>query len=189
MPANAFLPRETVHAWSESIGDHATDHTSSLQRLLRDQRRLTRFIEENQAELAGATGGVCIYLTGVIARMFELAGGRLRKATWAQIREAEARVGASIGELLPLDDGFLDRLHALGDRAQPHIVDEAAMVLWDDDRGEEEEELDPVQSLKVLAICWVVTDVLDANWSPPKSAELLDSYTYVHVEPTKKDED
>lgn len=184
MPTNAFIPRSQIHAWSDAIGEQAHEHSAALQRLLKDQRRLTKFIEENQAEMTGGTPGVCLYLTGVIARMFDLAGGRLKRATWAHIRNAERRVQAKLPELLPLDDDFLDRLHALGDRGQPHIVDEAAMVLFEQDRTDDEEDLDPVEALKVLLVCWVVTEVLDDLWTPPKGFEGESSYTYVPIEPT-----
>lgn len=183
--ANLLIPRATVHVWSDEIGERAHEHTTALQRLLKDQRRLTRFIEQNAGSLKGASTGVCVYLTGVIARMFDLAGGRLKGATWADVRAAEARVQAALDACLPLDDGFLDRLHALDGRAQAHIVDEAAMVLFEEEPGEGEEELDRVEALKVLLVCWVVTEVLDALWTPPKGFEGDASYTYVHLEPTR----
>lgn len=184
--ANPLIPRATVHAWSEQIGENAIDHSTSLQRLLKDQRRLTRFIEENSQQMIGATGGICVYMTGVIARMFDLARGQLRSATWAQIRDAESRIQGHLAALLPLDDGFVDRFHAIPDRAQAHILDEAAMVLFQAERGEEEEDLAPVEALKVLLVSWVVADVLDANWRPPKDFEGEATYAYHHIEPEKK---
>lgn len=184
---NPFIPRETVHAWSEEIGDHPDQHNSSLQRLIKQQRRLTRWIEENRAPMQGATAGVSIYLTGVVARMFEMAGGRLKGATWAMVREVESDVQGKIAGLLPLD-GFLDRLHAFGDRAQPHILDEAAMVLFEAERRDNEEPLDEAESLKVLAVLWVVIEVLDRCWRPPGSFEGEAGYTYVHIDPPSRDE-
>ena len=188
MPTNPLIPRATVHAWSEEIGQHAMDHSSSLQRLLKDQRRLTKFIEENREAMEGSTGGVSVYLTSVIARMFDIAGGRLKGATWSQIRDAEARVGAHVASLLPLDDGFPDRFHAITDRAQAHILDEAAMVLFVQAPAESEEELDRKESLKVLLLCWVVTEVLDSAWRPPAGFQGEATYTYVHIEPTPPEE-
>jgi hypothetical protein len=184
---NPLIPRATVHAWSEQIGDNAVQHTASLQRLLKDQRRLTRFIEENQAQMKGASAGISVYLTGVIARMFDLAGGRLRSATWDDVRAAEAKIKASLDRLLPIDDGFLDRFHALSDRAQAHILDEAAMALFvHENKREGEEEIDPIEGFKVLLVCWVVTEVLDANWHPPKSFQGESTYTYVHITPPER---
>ncbi len=182
---NSLIPRTTVHAWSEAIGNSPMDHSSSLTRLLKDQRRLTRFIEENSQAMGGSTSGICVYMTGVIARMFEMAGGRLRNATWEQVRAAEARVGAKVDQLLPLDVALVDRLHAISDRAQGHILDEAAMVLFLSERAEGEAETDLAEALKVLLVSWVVVEVLNDCWQPPKDFTGEASYTYVHIDPPK----
>jgi hypothetical protein len=181
---NLLIPRTTIHAWSEEIGQQLDLHQTSLQRLLKDQRRLTRFIEENAENLGPGTGGVCVYMTGVIARMFELAGGSLRAATWEQVREAEKKVGAAVAQLLPLDEGVVDRFHAVEGRAQAHLLDEAAMVLLQTPSPEGQPEMDKKESFKVLLICWVVTEVLDQNWKPGKGFAGEASYTYHHIEPT-----
>ncbi len=137
--------------------------------------------------MAPSTAGVCLWLTGVIARLFDLAGGRIKGATWAQVREAERRVGAAVGDILPLDDGFKDRLRAVEWRAQPHILDEAIMALFERDRKEAEEELDDAESLKILLLMWVITDVLDGNWRPPADFVGETEYTYLHIEPDDED--
>lgn len=182
---NAFIPRDQVHAWSEAIGEQHQDHQAALTRLLKDQRRLTRFIEENAENLEPVTSGVTVYLTGVIVRMFDLAGGRLRSATWAQIREAEAKVNAAIPSLLPLDESVAKRIRRIDGRAQPHILDEALMALFDRESSEDEADLDPVEAVKTFFLLWVVTEVLDSNWKAPKSFTGEASYTYVHIEPKK----
>ncbi|MEZ4317140.1 MAG: hypothetical protein R3F61_06540 [Myxococcota bacterium] len=185
--SNPFIPRAQVHAWSEAIGDDATKHQAALTRLLKDQRRLTRFIEENAENLEGVTGGVSVYLTGVIIRMFDLAGGRLRSATWEQIRQAEAKVNAAVPALLPLDDDFVSRAHT-GDRAQAHILDEALMALFDrESDSEDEANLEPIEALKTYLMLWVVTEVLDSNWKPASSFQGDGAYEYVHIEPTKRE--
>lgn len=184
--ANAFIPRPQVHAWSEEIGQQALAHQAALQRLLKDQRRLTRFLEENQEQMDAKTASVTVYMIGVIARMFDLAGGQLRRATWAQIREAERKIHAQLDALLPIDDGTAERFRTL-DRAQPHILDEAWMALFEVEPSDEEVELDPKESLKILLLSWVVTEVLDANWKPPKSFEGASDYAYVHIDPPKRD--
>lgn len=186
--SNLIIPRTTVHDWSEAIGNAPQDHSTSLQRLLKDQRRLTRFIEENRDQMGGATGGICVYMAGVIARMFELGGGRLKSATWEHVRAAEARVRSKVDQLLPLDDGLVDRLHTITDRAQPHIVDEAAMVLFLGERPKDDPEVDKVEALKVLLVSWVVTEVLDACWIPPKDFAGESAYTYFHIDPPKRPE-
>ena len=124
MTANPWLSREKVHAWSEAMGEDPAPHQAAIQRLLRDQRRLSKFVEENAKSLTGVTGGVAIYLIGVVLRMFELAGGRLRTVTWDDVRAAERTVGAKVGDLLPVDASFVERAKAM-DRRQPHVLDEA----------------------------------------------------------------
>lgn len=190
---NALIPRPTVHDWSETIGADPQAHQTALTRLLKDQRRLTRFIEENAENMHPATAGVSVYLTGVIVRMFDLAGGRIRNATWAQIREAEAKVNGAIADLLPLDDTFPERARTAG-RAQAHILDEAIYALFERDRDTEEDEeneadLDTLETIKVYLLLWVVTEVLDANWRPAKDFEGEAEYAHMHIEPPKKDEE
>jgi hypothetical protein len=182
--ANAFIPRDNVHEWSDTIGEDPTEHQATLTRLLKSQRRLTKFIEENRADMEPATAGVTLYLIGVLVRLFDLAGGQLRSATWAQLREASAKVQAAIPRVMPLDDGLPERVRKVEGRAQPHILDEALMSLFERGaRSEEEADLSIAESVKVFFLMWVVTEVLDANWRPASSFEGEASYTYVHIEP------
>jgi len=181
---NAYIPRHQVHAWSESMSEDAAAHQASLTRLLKEQRRLSKFIEENAESMQPATAGVSQYMTGVVVRMFDLAGGRLRAATWAQVREAASRVQGAVGELLPLDDGFTERARSVSWRAQPHILDEALMALFEREQEDDEAELDTAECLKVYLMMWVACEVLDGNWKPAKKFDGETSYTYVHIEPT-----
>lgn len=179
---NAYIPRPQVHEWSEAIGDNPED--SSLTRLLKQQRRLSRWIEENAGNMEPATAGVALYLVGVVVRLFDLAGGRLKAATWEQVRDAERRVGAAVDQLLPLDEDLPKRARAIEWRAQPHVLDEALMALFErPEKGEEEQELDLSESLKTYLMMWVATEVLDQNWAPPKGFEGESTYTYHHIEP------
>jgi len=185
---NAYLPRELVHLWSEAIGEDPEQHSTSLTRLLRDQRRLTRFIGENQESMAPATGGVCMYLFGVVARFFDLAGGRMRSATWAQVRQSQAKVQAAAMELLPYDEGFASRLRQVEWRAQPHILDETLMALFEKEKRDDEVDVSDEEALKLFFLIWVAVEVLDGNWRPPKSWQGLTEYSYVHIEPEVADE-
>ena len=183
-----MIPRERVHAWSESIGREPTEHQAALQRLLKSQRRISRFVEENAENLNMATGGVAMYMIGVILRLFDLAGGQLRSATWAQVRAAEARVQAAVPELLPLDDGLPARARAIGWRAQPHILDEALMALFERKPKEGEEELDQIEAFKVYMLMWVATEALAENWKAPTAFEGPSDYAYHHIDPTEDDD-
>lgn len=178
---NAYLPRPIVHAWSEEIGNETANHQAALTRLLRGQRRLVRWVVENAEHLDGPTIGVTQYLVGVIARMFDLAGGRLKAATWEQVRDSEARVLEAVAPLLPFDDGFAERVRTVAWRAQPHILDEALYSLFDRAPAESEEELDAVKAGKVFLLMWVATEVLDANWTPPPGLELTNDATFTPI--------
>ena len=165
--SKSFFPRDEVHQWSDEIGDNPEGHRVALQRLLRNQRRIAKFIQENAKNLGPRTGSVGVYLLGVIARMFDMAGGRLKSPSWAQIRAAEKRIAAVVPQLMPVDDDFPVRLRAVEWRAQPHILDEAIMSLFDrdeDDLDEEEQPLDTVECVKLLFLLWVAIEVLDENW-------------------------
>lgn len=180
---NALIPRETVHAWSEEIAEQINSEQSALQRLLRSQRRLTRFIEENNAHMEPTTAGVSVYMTAVIIRMFDLAGGRMKNATWDKLRAAQAKVQGQLDAVLPYDEGFLERFRGQ-QRAQAHILDEAAMALLETTPEDQEEEVNEQEGLKILLLMWVITEVLDANWTPPKNFKGETDYAYVHIEPT-----
>ncbi len=177
--ANSYLPRDWVHTKSLEIGENAMSEQAALQRLLKNQRRLTRWLEENAGNLAPTSGGVAVYLFGVVARMFDLAGGRLRNASWEQVRAAERRVGAAAANLLPFDDGFGERVRGVEGRAQPHILDEAIYSLFEREPEEEEADLDTNEAGKIFFLLWVATEVLDENWNPGSGVELTADYTYI----------
>jgi hypothetical protein len=166
---NPWLSREQVHAWSEVMGEDPAPHQASIQRLLRDQRRLSKFVEENAKSLTGVTGGVAVYLIGVVLRMFELAGGRMRTVTWDDVRTSERAIGAKVAELLPVDGSFVERARAM-ERRQPHVLDEALYALFERDTKEGETAMDPEECAKVYFLLWVAVEALDANWTAPRSA-------------------
>lgn len=179
--SNPLIPRDRVHAWSESIGEDPTQHQSSIQRLVREQRRLSKFVEENSGSLeTGVTGGVAVYLIGVVLRMFDLAGGRLRNVTWEDVRAAEQHVKAQMDRLLPMDAGLVERARAIP-RAQAHILDEALYALFERDVKDAESALNQAESLKVYLLMWVATEALDRQWTPPKGFQGEASYTFTPV--------
>lgn len=180
-----MLPRESVHEWSDAIADHPDKHQAAIARLLRDQRRITRFVEQNASNMSGTAPSVAIYLIGVVARMFEIAGGQLRAATWDDVRAAEKSVNASAASLLPLDAGFLKRARAI-QRSQPHVLDEALYALFVRKHDDEEQTLDNVESFKVYLMMWVATEVLSKNWKPPASFEGSTDYRHAPVDDEEK---
>ncbi len=180
---NPLIPRARVHAWSEEMGEDPTKHQSAIQRLVREQRRLSKFVEENSRSMeTGVTGGVAVYLIGVVLRMFDLAGGRLRNVTWDDVRSAEKKVKGLVDQVLPLDDGFVARARAVP-RAQAHILDEALYALFERDQKDAESALDQAEALKVYLLMWVATEALDGVWTPAKDFLGNDSYTFEAVAP------
>jgi len=182
MPVTPLIPRALVHEWSETIGAQASTEQSNLTRIMKDNRRLSRFVEENFESLDEATRSVAMYLVGVVARIYEKAGGRMRIATWDQLRAATAKVEGQIGALLPLDDGFVARCHALTDRAQPHIVDEAVYALFERPSRPDEAQTPATERLKLLLLMWVANEVCAVNWTPPATFKGEASYTHTPVE-------
>lgn len=182
---NPYIPRAQVHAWSDEIGANQASHETALVRLLKNQRRLTRFLEENRENMSGPTAGVALYLYSVLARIYDLAGGQLRGATWDAVRAAEKRVGAEVPNLLPVDASFPERVRKVVWRAQPHVLDEALMALFErDEKQEGEQDLDLAESAKIFLLMWVANEVLDSCWHPAKGFQGESEYTYVHIEPT-----
>lgn len=182
--ANPMIPRDRVHEWSEAIAEKPDDHGTALPRLLKDHKRLTKWVSEQGENMHPATGGIANYMISVVARIFDLSGGKLKGATWDQIRAVEKRVMAQVGPLLPVDDGFVERARG-AERSQPHILDEALMALFSSEVGEGEEEPDQGELLKIYLMMWVATEVLNGNWRAPKDFVGETSYTYVHIEPRK----
>lgn len=181
---NPLIPRDRVHAWSEAIAQDPGAHGAALPRLLKEQNRLTKWVGENQASMHPTTAGIANYMIGVVARIFDLTHGRLKSASWEQLRDAEQRVGQQVGALLPVDKGFAERARGVP-RAQAHILDEALMALFETQVAEGEPEPEPNELLKIYLMMWVATEVLDQCWSPPKGFDGEATYTYVHIEPRK----
>lgn len=181
---NPFIPREQIHAWSEDIGQRQGEHEAALNRLLKQHRRVSRFVEENQDEMGPGGAGISLYLISVILRMYDLAGGRMKGVTWRQLRAASARVGEVAGDVLPRDEDFADRVRGVSWRAQPHILDEAILALFERDRSDDEAaQVADEEAVKIFFLMWVVNEVMDANWTPPSSFVGEESYRYVHIEP------
>jgi hypothetical protein len=180
--ANAFVPRDVVHQWSEMIGANPHEQQAPLNRMLHDQRRLARFVDENKASMAPGTAQITTYLVGVVARMFDLAGGQMKSASWDQMRAVEKRIQGLVPQLLPVDAGFPARARAVP-RAQPHMLDEAIMALFERPKREGEPDLHEVEKVKCYLTLWVCTEVLDENWRPAKSFKGEGTYTYVPIVP------
>lgn len=170
--SNPAIPREEVHRLAEICGNDPTAHQPTATRLLKEQRRLSRFFEENVASVGPLPAQVALYMLSVTIRIFEQVGGRLGKVTTEELDRAVARVAKHTDALLPADKGLAERAKAIEGRAQPHILDEILWALYEREEGDKkdgESELDPTQSALVYILLWTAVEALDASWKAPAS--------------------
>ena len=99
----------------------------------------------------------------------------MRKITTEDLRAAEGRVTAIVPQVLPPDSGFAERVREV-QRAQPHLVDECMVDLFDNP------ELSTVQSAKLFFLVWIAIEALDAAWTPPKGFDGPTEYVYTPTE-------
>src|SRR4051794_30191997 len=109
------------------------------------------------------TGEVSLYLLAVIVRIFRQCGGKLTRVGAPEIDRATALIRANVDRLLPADDGFAERVRSIGDRAQPHILDEALHALFErEEKQANEVDIPPDQAARVFLMLWAATEALDA---------------------------
>ncbi|MED5374697.1 MAG: hypothetical protein VX899_27005 [Myxococcota bacterium] len=170
--ANAAIDRDTVHTLSEACAEDGERFRAIATRLLKEQKRLLSFYNQNLPAIDAQTGEVSLYLFSVVVRIFDQMGGRLSKVNGKQINAAAAKVQGVVDQLLPFDKEFPERVRAIEDRAQPHILDEALWALFersDEDKQEGEVDVDPTKAGMIFMMLWVATEALDAAWKPPAS--------------------
>ncbi len=167
MPNPAII-RDDVHRLAEACSDSGADFQRVAARLLKGQRRLTRFFEQNVGALGGQSGEVALYMYAVILRILEQYGGRMRKVPGAAIHAASDRVNQAAADLVPFDADFPARVRAVDWRAQPHILDECLWALFERDEKEEGEvDVEHEQGALLFLLLWVATEALDDSWSSP----------------------
>lgn len=175
--ANPAISRDEVHRLAEICGNDPAAHQSTALRLLKDQRRLSRFIEEQANEVGAMPAQVASWMLSVTLRIFEQVGGRMSKVTTEDLDRATARVQGYATSLLPADKQLFERARAIPDRAQPHILDEVLWALYereDEDKKEGETDLSPADSALVYLLIWTAVEALDARWKPPASLTQAD---------------
>lgn len=168
--ANPAISRDQVHTLAEACSDEGEAFNPTATRLVKDQRRLSRFFEQNMGAMDAMSAQVALYMLSVSLRIFEQVGGRMKKVNGEDLKAASARVQSQLEGIFPADDGFHERAKA-AERAQPHLLDEVLWALYerdDEDKNEGEVDLDPEQSALTYLLLWTAVEALDANWSPPK---------------------
>ena len=171
---NPALPRDVVHRWSEECAEQGLAFQSVARRSIEDQARLSRFFKSNLPVMPGQSGEVALYLLAVVVRLFEKGGGKLGRVGTKEIEAATAKIQGHARAIMPGGEGFADRVRAVADRAQPHILDEALHALFErEEKKKEEVEIPPDHAALVFMMLWAATEALDAVWVAPKSAEWL----------------
>jgi hypothetical protein len=165
--ANPSISREDVHRLAEACSDAGDAFQPIATRLLRDQRRISRFIENNAASLGMQESQTALYMSSVCLRIFDQMGGRMARLGHRDFDEAAARVRAVATELLPLDAELPARARAISWRAQPHLLDEILWALYErEEKKEGELDLSLEGSGLVYLTMWAIVEAMDANWTP-----------------------
>ena len=167
--ANPAILRDEVHTLAEACGDAGDEFQSTATRLIKGQRRLSRFFEQNMAAMGPMPAQVSLYMLSVVLRIFEQVGGRMKKVTGQDLDDAMKKVQSAAANLMPADEKFIERAQAVDSRSQPHILDEVLWALYErDDKQDGEVDLDHDASALVYIMLWTAVEALDENWSPPK---------------------
>ena len=141
MTQKPLIPRAKVHDWIRDIEHNKRGHKDAINLLLTRQRTLSRYVHKSAGEIQLGSRRAVLFIQGALLRVFDLAGGRVRKVSSEQIADAQTRVGEAVPALLPVDDGFVERMRGIDWRAQPHILDECVVSggLEDRDGGGEKD--------------------------------------------------
>ncbi|MFK7930783.1 MAG: hypothetical protein AB8H79_21550 [Myxococcota bacterium] len=171
--ANAYIPREPIHAWVEDIDTNKAAHKPALKLLLSKQRPLSRYVHDGVSAIGLERKSTVMFIAGVLLRVFDLAGGKVKKVSADDLREAEGIVTAWVPQVVPPDEGFSGRVRAVEGRAQPHLLDECLVDLFDNP------ELTSVESAKLFFLVWIAVEALDRAWTPGSGFE--GETTYAHA--------
>jgi hypothetical protein len=168
--ANTAITREIVHSLAEACSDQGEAFQPVATRLIKHQRRLSRFFEQNVAEMGPMASQVGLYMLSVSLRVFDQVGGRMSKVNGDAINAATAKVQASAADLFPADATFYERAKNVEWRAQPNLLDEILWALYErDDKTDGEVDLEPEKAALVYLMLWAAIEALDANWKAPDS--------------------
>ncbi|MCB9742114.1 MAG: hypothetical protein H6741_00595 [Alphaproteobacteria bacterium] len=166
--SNPAIPRADVHRFSEECSDAGDDYRGVATRLIRDQKPLANFIQANMPHMKGEAGEVSMYMFSVILRIFERAGGRLKKVPQRAAVEAAGRLRPTIATLMPFDEGLPERLRAVEGVSQPHILGECIWALYErEEKQEGEIDVPADQAGLILVLLWAAVEALNASWRPP----------------------
>jgi hypothetical protein len=168
--SNPAIDRDRVHSLAEACSDDGDSFQSTASRLIKRQRRLSRFFEQNVGPMGPMAAQVGLYMLSVSLRIFEQIGGRLDKVNGSDLSAATTKIQAVTDTLLPADDDFVARAKAIEWRAQPHLLDEILWALFErEDKNEGEVDLETDKAAMVYLMLWAAVESLDANWRSPEA--------------------
>ena len=117
--SNPAIDRDRVHTLAEACSDEGESFQTTASRLIKRQRRLSRFFEQNVGPMGPMAAQVGLYMLSVSLRIFEQVGGRMDKVNGADLNAATAKIQSQADALLPGDDGFVSRAKAASLEARP----------------------------------------------------------------------
>lgn len=165
---NPVITRDEVHYHSEQCSDAPEAFQAVAPRLLKKQRRLSRFFEQNAEPLGLVAGQVALYMLSVCLRVVDQVGGRMYKVNSNHIEAATARVNDALSEVFPADAGFFERAKNYSDRAQPHLLDEVLWALYErPDENAEQAHLEDHQKALIYVLLWTAVEAMDMVWQAP----------------------
>ena len=168
--SNPAISRDEVHSLAEACAESADTFRSTAQRLLKNQKSLTNFMQKNMVHLAPETREVVLYMYAVSLRIFEQKGGRMKKVSGNEINAASAKVNEALAALTPFNKDFPKRLRGVDWRAQEHLLDECLWALFEKEEKEEGEvDVEPNQAGLMFLLLWVAVETLDGNWTAPQA--------------------
>ena len=166
---NPTISRDQVHFLAEQCSDAPDEFQAIATRLLKKQRRLSRFFEQNAAPLGMVPAQVALYMLSVCLRVVEQIGGRMYKVNTSHIEAATARVNDALGNIFPADEGFAERAGGWADRAQPHLLDEVLWALYErPDENAEQANLEDEQKALIYVLIWTAIEAVDMVWQAPE---------------------
>ncbi len=174
--SNPAIPRKQVHELAEACSEAGSDFQPIATRLLKSQRRLTRFIEHNAEPLGPRPAEVAVYMTSVCLRVFEQVGGQMRKVSGRDLDLGARRIQQVVPSIMPPDLQLPQRVRKVEWRAQPHLLDEILWALFEKEETEEGEvRVEPPDATMIFLAMWTVVEALDRNWRPPPGYEPSDT--------------
>ena len=96
--ANPAINREKVHALAEACSDQGEAFQPVATRLIKHQRRLSRFFEQNVAEMGPMASQVGLYMLSVSLRIFDQVGGRMGKVNGDDLNAATAKENGDLSK-------------------------------------------------------------------------------------------